>query len=587
MIRPSLVILIFVFIASLFSGLSSSPYFLIPIPSAFADELEEIAKKIEELSRAREMSESATRPLEAQLQTLEKKLSDIQAGLTRVEGQIKEQEEELARLEKEISEGEEDLTFQKEILAKTVRTFYIRARANYPLLIILAASNVSQITRELAYQNAVASQDRDIILALSTEILELKGKKEEARQLKDKLTKEKGTLAQLRARVDREAEFFRKEVASAKKFQQELSIEIAALTAKQQEILAQKFGTFTTSVGDVPLPDDPAASPAYNPGFSPAYGAFSFGAFTHRNGMSQYGAKGRAEQGQGAEDILRAYYPGANLNKGYSSPSSITVSSYGTMPFEDTYMKRIYEMPNSFPKEALKAQAVAARTYAIRYTNGGSSPICSTESCQVYKNENKGGAWEEAVSETRGWVLEGGPSAQYSSTTGGYLNTSGWDTKCGTRSCWTPQAFEKLASSPWFYKGWYTKSYQINSGTCGRSHPWLNQEEFADILNAWRVYQNGSDEDRKHITPTDTACWGGDPYSIAQMRERAQGLGGAYSSVSSVSVTYREDGQTATVTLSTNQGTLTIAGGDFKTIFNLRAPGYIAIRSPLFNIERK
>lgn len=559
----------------------------VAVQSAFADELEEISKKIDELTRAREMSEAATRPLEAQLSTLEKKIGEIEAGLLRVEKSIKQKEGELVHLETSISESEKDLSLQKELLAKTVRGFYIRSRLNLPLLTILAAQDVSAITRELAYQNAVARQDKDLILSLSNEILDLKGKKETAQKLKEQLSRDKGQLATLRAKIDKEAEFYRKEVAGAKKFQATLSVEIGNLTARQQEILGVKFGTFTTSVGDVPLPDDPNASPTFNPGFSPAFGGFSFGAFTHRNGMSQYGAKGRADQGQSAEDILRAYYPGSSLNKNYSVPGSITVSGYGSMAFEDVYMKRIYEMPNSFPRESLKAQAVAARTFAIRYTAGGTKPICPTESCQVYKNSNKGGAWEEAVNATRGWVLEGGPSTQYSSTTGGYLNTSGWDTKCGSKSCWTPQAYEKLAASPWFYKGWYTKSYLVSSGTCGRSHPWLKEEEFADILNSWRVYQNGNDEDRRHISPVDTVCWGGDPYSISRMRERAQGLGGAYSSVSSVSVVYREDGQTASVSLSTNQGALTISGQDFKTIFNLRAPGYIAIRSALYNIEKK
>ena len=54
--------------------------------------------------------------------------------------------------------------------------------------------------------------------------------------------------------------------------------------------------------------------------------------------------------------------------------------------------------------EALKAQAVAARSYALAdiATKGY---ICSTESCQVYKPSNKGGKWEEAVNATAGWVL--------------------------------------------------------------------------------------------------------------------------------------------------------------------------------------
>jgi peptidoglycan hydrolase-like amidase len=385
----------------------------------------------------------------------------------------------------------------------------------------------------------------------------------------------------LRAQVDKEAEFFRVEVGKARAFQNQLNIEIAKLTARQQEILAAKFGTFTTSVGDVPLADDFNASPAFNPGFSPAFAAFSFGAYTHRNGMSQYGALGRANTGQNAEQILQAYYPGANLNKNYAVPATIDVVGFGTMPFEDQYLKRIYEVPNSWPLEVLKAQAVAARTFAIR----SNKPICTTQACQVYQNSNKGGRWEEAVNATRGWVLEGGPGAQYSSTSGGYLNTSGWDTNCGSFSCWTGGAYEKIAGSPWFYKAWYTESYLNSSNKCGRSHPWLTNDEFTDILNSWVVYKNGTQAEKDRIVPT--SCWSGNPFSISEMRDRANAYGGAYTSASSISVSQGTNGSTANVSIQTNKGTLSMSGSDFKTIFNLRAPGFISIRSPLYNIERK
>ena len=395
---------------------------------------------------------------------------------------------------------------------------------------------------------------------------------------KEKLEKDKTSLAVFQEQVDKNADFIDGEVQKAKKYQAELTNQIAQLTAKQQAILAAKSGNFTTSVGDVPLSDDPNSRPTFNPGFSPAFAAFSFGAYTHRNGMSQYGAKGRAESGQNAEQILAAYYPGASLNKNYNVPPTINVTGHGTVAFEDVYLMRIYEMPNSFPKEALKAQAVAARTYAVR--QGGS--ICATESCQVYKPINKGGAWEEAVRETRGWVLEGGSNAQYSSTTGGYGNNSGWDTKCGSKDCWTPDAYEKLAGSPWFYKGWY-KDRSGNS--CGRSHPWLNMEEMADILNARIVLDSGQETDR--VSPVDTSCWPGNPFSRDEMKNKANSVGGAVSSISSVIVVYSGSGNTATVSFDTNKGRLDISGSKFKEAFNLRAPGYVSIKSPLFNIEKK
>ena len=534
------------------------------VSSAKADELEDIEKQLKELTQAREQSVSATKPLEGQLNSLKIQLANIQVSLQNLSNKIIQKEKDLiVRTEK--------LASQQALLESRVRSYYIRSFLTSPLIVILSSQGSGNIFRELSYRLAATREDQKVIGSITEDMLDLLTQKE-------KLEKDKKSLALLQLEVDKNAKFLGGEIQKAKDFQADLSGKIAKLSARQQEILAAKSGNFTTSVGDVPLADDPNSRPTFNPGFSPAFAAFSFGAYTHRNGMSQYGAMGRAEQGQNAEQILQAYYPGSTLNKNYSVPSTINVEGFGSKAFEDEYMKRIYEMPNSFPKESLKAQAVAARTYAIR--RGGS--ICATESCQVYKDSNKGGAWEDAVNETKGWVLEGGPGAQYSSTTGGYVNNSGWDTKCGSKDCWTADAFEKLAGSPWFYKGWYKDRTGAN---CGKSHPWLNSEQMSDILNSWIVYS--SDDSRDRISPVDTSCWSGNPLSIGEMKDKANAHGGAVTSVSSASVVYSGDGKTASVSFSTNRGTMTINGSDFKTIFNLRAPGYISIKSPLFNIEQK
>ncbi len=72
--------------------------------------------------------------------------------------------------------------------------------------------------------------------------------------------------------------------------------------------------------------------------------------------------------------------------------------------------------------------------------------------------------WEQAVNETRGKVVyaNGGPfSTWYASTSGGYqksyssngYSTPGfWDTSCDNQGCWTGEAWEKKADSPWFTK---------------------------------------------------------------------------------------------------------------------------------------
>jgi hypothetical protein len=406
---------------------------------------------------------------------------------------------------------------------------------------------------------------------------------------KDKLESTKKLLAQTKTALDRQAAFLRAEVQKVDSYLSIISGKIAALSAKQQSLLNEKTGTFQISVGEVPLADDPASRPDFNPGFSPAFAAFSFGA-PHRKGMSQYGAWGRAKSGQSAEDILRAYYGGVEIKKDYSTNITITVRGYGAVNLE-TYVKRIYEMPSSWTDNdsaALKAQAIAARSYALAYTNNGAGSICATENCQVYKPANKGGAWDAAVDATRGWVLisNGQPfSAWYAASSGGYNTPGGWDTKCGSQNCWTNDAYEKIAGSPWFYKGWYKNRA---GSSCGRSHPWLNQEEMADILNAVIVYRSGPGADR--ILPIDyNSCTGkgGNPYSREELRREADNRGGAIASISSVSVLQGTNGQTSKLAFSTNQSTFEVGGEEFYTVFNLRAPGRISLKSKLFNLEKK
>jgi peptidoglycan hydrolase-like amidase len=506
-------------------------------------------------------------------------LANLEKQLSNLKQKVQSLSQQLTKLEADIKTREVDLGLQQELLGVRIRSYYIRSRYNSPFLLLLSSRTASNLTRELALRETVTNQDKAAILSISSQISKLKSDK-------DAVAKNKISLASLQKTVDDRASFLAKEIGKTETY-------LATLNAKQQAVLALKSGGFSTSVGDVPLADDPASRPDFNPGFSPAFAAFSFGA-PHRKGMSQYGAYGRAKLGQSAEQILTAYYgSGLELKKDYSTGINIKVSGYGTVDIE-TYTKRIYEMPASWGDsggfEALKAQAVAARSYALAYTNNGAGSICATESCQVYKPSNKGGKWDEAVNATRGWVLvkNGQPfSSMYASTAGGYTfsytsqgqTTPGlWDTPSG-RGGWTDQAYEKTANSPWFYKAWYRER---SGATCGgKSNPWLTSADMADILNAWKVlYQGGGDTGR--ILPPDN-CGGGSPYSKSEL----QSIGG-FTDVSGVtSVVYGDSGSTLSIGLSTNKGNITINGEEFKRAFNLRAPGYIGIKSSLFNLVKK
>jgi len=532
----------------------------------------ECRDKIARCQDAWNQMEAAKQP---HITTLKKMESDIAAFQAR----IKTIENDVAKKAAAIVLGERELSGFVGVASRRIREFYIRNRLNNPFVTFFSGSNIGSLLRVFAYQQAVINEDKKVITQTALSVKDLEDKKKN-------LEAERSSLAYLKEETDKRAASVRKLVQDAEAYQTKLSGIIANLTALQQSILNAKTGTFQTTVGDVPLADDAASRPDYNPGFSPAFAAFSFGA-PHFKGMSQYGAFGRAKSGQNYEQILKAYYGSGIEIRDHNPDAQISVTGYGTYSLEE-YAKRIYEMPGSWGDEggmeALKAQAIAARSYAL--ARGGT--ICATESCQVFKPSPKGGKWEEAVNATRGKVVyaNGSPfSTWYASTSGGYqesysnngYSTPGfWDTQNG-RSGWTSQAYEKIAGSPWFYKGWYKDR---SGDSCGRNHPWLTSEEMADILNGWHVlFQGGGDSSR--VTPQGS-CWGGNPYSISDLR----GIGG-YTSVTSASVTYSDGGTTATVTFQTNKGSVNINGNDFYKAFNLRAPGKISLKSGLFNIEKK
>jgi len=502
-----------------------------------------------------------------------------------IKGHVGRIDSDIVEKKIEIEKGYQSLEEKERLFNQTVRAYYIKTYFDSPLLALLSATDASDVTKNLAYQRAKTNQDKAIITNIALALTDLERKESE---LKD----EQKRLITIKASLDQQSTKLNEVVLSAKSFQKEVSGKLAALSQKQQEIVNTKSGSFTATIGDSDQADDNNASIK---GFrdsapSGSFAMFAFGAHTHRKGMSQYGAFGRAKEGKSFSDILQKYYGKTPVSK--DTGGTIKVSGNGEIDFEGRYLLGIAEMPSSWPKEALKAQAVAARTYAYRYKTEGKE-ICTNEACQVFnsgKADNPPQAWREAVDETRGQVIED-VVTYYSSTTGGYLSTSGWDTTDNAGgSNFSERAYEKLAGSPWFYKAWYTKAYSVSSDKCGRTSPWLNSSEMADIINAYYTLNGGgSGEETGRVTPVTTSCWGGSPFSHEELRSVSEKYGGGISSVTSVE-TYFGDGSTNEVVFQTNKGEKRLNGATFKTSFNLRAPGYISIPQngfAFFKVEKK
>jgi stage II sporulation protein D len=105
----------------------------------------------------------------------------------------------------------------------------------------------------------------------------------------------------------------------------------------------------------------------------------------------------------------------------------------------EEYLKGVVpaEMPHTWPMEALKAQAVAARTYlAARVATEGD--ICSSTSCQVWNPAKRHPRGDAAVDATSGELLTYGGGmiwSYYSSTCGGQTASSALP-YCQSVRCW-------------------------------------------------------------------------------------------------------------------------------------------------------
>lgn len=542
--------------------------------------VEDCMAKIEKCQEVLEMSIAATKPHEEAIIKMEKDVEAMEANIETIE-------EELVRKEAEIVKESRRLAGQEEILAEAVREFYKKNKAfgnfGYQLL---SGKSLGEVARVLFYQQMVVDDQKEIIVEIVLAIKGLENKKEE-------LAKNKEWLAAKKVELEGKMEPIRELVKGAKDYQENLAGKIASLTATQEKFLAEKLASLNLprSATAIYCTDDRNI----DPGFSPAFAFFTFG-IPHRVGMNQYGAYGRAKAGQGYQDILRTYYEGVNVEK-RDPGMRIKVQGFGEMGIEE-YLLGVYEMPSSWPIEALKAQAVAARSYAIAYTNNGEKEICTTQACQVYKGGNKGGEWERAVRETEGEVLISGGeviSAWYASTYGGYTFTSadvGWSYKPWTKRMRDTEgevgSFEDLFNkaydreSPCFYaaQGWrseYNKS------------AWLKQEEVADIVNVL-LLAKADPGTQKHLVQVDKENPDGvETWDANKVKEELGKRGvGAYNSISGISIDWDKGGGiTTSVTVSGDGGSRSFGGSEFKDYFNLRAPANIQIVGPLYNVERK
>ncbi|MBU1119974.1 hypothetical protein KKA50_02170 [Patescibacteria group bacterium] len=613
MVKKPRILLQLLFVAVL--SIYTFSLFTHPIYSDEASDLQQQidAKNQELLDKKTTLSsvEAKIKEISGSNNTVSQKIALINAEIDKLNKNISETEGALNTKIKEIEEKQELLESKKTEMDVISGDLYMQSRYRIATF-FLSGDSWDDLVKEFFIKKNTLSMLKTDVEKINGEFSSLAESKAELETQKTELDAQKKDMDDSYSLLAAEKAKLQRELSSQYSSKSSLSSQIGSLTKEisqlQQFLTIAKSGGTVIDASSVPnSSSDPASSLVYFRSNAPsgAFSVFAFGAYTHRNGMSQWGARARAEAGQTYQQILAAYFPGKvfrtgsviNKSTGASEAimTKITTTTYGTMNFEDDYLLRLNEMPESWSMQALKAQAIIARTFAINYTNNGRSSICTTESCQVIGTTKKTGAWADAVSATRGIVLTDTAgkvfSTQYAAVHGGWGNNVGWDTttKKGDYTNWTGDAWESISGVSWFYKTWFRKGYATTGSDCGHA-PWLTNTEMTDILNAYLLWiSNGKTESDPRIVSTDVyKCWGqaANPYSISELRSL---VSNPVTSVSSA-VSSNHGGTTSSISFNTNRGIVTISGADFKAIYNMRAPSYLSIPQSGFiniNIEYK
>ena len=157
------------------------------------------------------------------------------------------------------------------------------------------------------------------------------------------------------------------------------------------------------------------------------------------------------------------YYGGFEYDRSPSLSGGM-INVINVVDLED-YVKGVitYEMSSSWPQEALKAQAICARTFAVYQTkhNSRNFDVCASTDCQVYRGTSAStSASDAAVEATAGLLLYyGGELVEpyyYSSNGGASENSENVWTKALPYLTGKYDPFEDAASIPDYR---YTVSY--------------------------------------------------------------------------------------------------------------------------------
>ncbi len=405
----------------------------------FARSSSDIQKDIDKQQQELQQTEDDLNAAKNNLDYYNGALSQASGGVPQLEAQIKQieaqieynqkqldllkQSKDLKELEKAQKEAE-----RQESLKSNYMTWRSRSIGFVQFL-----NDEYDFKKNEQYSDLILNRQQNNIMGLNSELTVINAdidqyatKKADLEKSNTDLQKQKQDLENQIAYYNSQINYNSSSISNLENNINSIQKTISLLSGEQKDAylkeaeLAQQAGNGGQSIGGCVTSDD--GNNDNNIQFCGVGNDFVQG---HGVGMSQWGANGMALKGFSANEITQFYYTGVQVATGYQN-RTVNVEGYGTINVEDYVAgqgevpgracgtqqqanqnpsKYVVDNPNSswdcWPEEAIKAQAIAFRTYGLYYAGF----LHADARSQVY-NGSHYSQW--AADETKGKVLTSG-----------------------------------------------------------------------------------------------------------------------------------------------------------------------------------
>ncbi len=576
------------------------------------NQIQEYEKQLNSTKAAVEAAKKQAVGYQGALRSYSGQLEYAKAQLIQTTLELDQKQIELDSTAAKVKEATLSAQYHEGVLKDVVRDFY-KKTFNDEVSYLLVGQTAGDVARTFVYRERVSDGLRAQFFEIVDMLQGLLVQQEKLAIDKQGFEKQREELLAQQAHLERQIVATSANLATAQGQETQLSQtrrsleeQIGELTQKEQQLLSAKSAitNSTNTVGEIETGLQKVSAPSA----ANLYSVWTYG-HPHQVGMSQYGAYGRALAGQNYSQILLAYFSNVTIEKFWNDEDVIPVQGMGDMSMKE-YLYRLGEMPegwgNTGGYEALKAQAIAARTFALNYIyyawNGlalvdkSPTPICTTQSCQVIGNP-KTGKWKQAVDETEGMVIlySGKPiTAWYSASAGGFVLSS--EEQWGGARPWAqgkndfdPQGFaydggkyiNPPSGSP--YYPWIANGNDA-------SNQWLGSDIMEDIFNATLLPESyksklyNPEYDYKKCTPPGGTADGLTTNVIREIliSEGIQPVSGLID----IQNVGQNSKQTQLLKITDQFGVRDINAQLFRDAFRRRAPGCYDIPTKRFEITK-